>query len=89
MKRETLENIGAVSVITGFIGFLVFSPILTFGFAYIGGLILKWFVGNSLTEGLNLLFNTTRFSAQYIPVLCATLATIGKYFKSTQTNNNK
>lgn len=88
MKNSALENVGAVSVIVGFIGLLVFSPILTFGFAYLGGLILQWIVGDAVTNGLNLMFDTTRFTPDLIPIVCATLATIGKYFKSTQTNNN-
>jgi ABC-type phosphate transport system permease subunit len=58
MKKSTLENVGIVSVITGFIGLLVFSPVLTFGFAYIGGLILKWIVGDSIANGFNTVFNS-------------------------------
>lgn len=68
---------------------LVFSPVLTFGFAYLGGMILNWVVGKSFVNGLNLIFDTTRFTRDLIPLTCATLATIGKYFKSSQTNNNK
>lgn len=89
MKNNTLEGVGAVSLIAGFIGLLVFSPVLTFGFAYLGGMILNWIVGARLTDGLNVIFDTTRFTRDLIPLTCATLATIGKYFKSSQTNNNK
>jgi len=73
----------------GFIGLLVFSPVLVFGFAYLGGMILQWIVGDMITHGLNIVFNTTRFTNDLIPLVCATLATVGKYFKSTNTNNNK
>ena len=86
--NNKLETVGAVSIILGFIGLLVFSPVLTFGFAYLGGMILQWIVGDAITSGLNLMFDTTRFTADIIPLTCATLATIGKYFKSTNTNNN-
>ena len=89
MNKDTLQGIGIFSIFTGFIGLLVFSPVITFGFAYLGGLILQWCVGDSLVNGLNILFNTTRFIPHFIPLYCATLATIGKYFKSSQTNNNK
>lgn len=93
MKRNTLENVGAVTLVTsaigGFIVILVFAPVLTFGFAYLGGMILDWIVGAKLVDGLNLMFDTTRFTRDLIPLTCATLATIGKYFKSSQTNNNK
>ena len=88
MKRSGLENIGIASIVAGFVGFLVFSPVLTFGFAYLGGIILDWIVGTQLVDGLNLMFNTTRFTRELIPIACATLATIGRYFKSTQSNSN-
>lgn len=87
MKR-TFEGIGIVTTILGFIGLLVFSPVLTFGCTWIGGWILKVCVGNAIAGGMNLMFNTTRFTPDFIPLACATLATIGKYFKSSQTNNN-
>lgn len=88
-KNDTLETIGCGTIVIGFIFLLVFSPVLTFGLAYLGGMILDWVVGAKLVEGLNLMFDTTRFTRELIPLTCATLATIGKYFKSTQTNNNK
>lgn len=93
MKRNTLENVGIVTILTGVVGgfitLLVFAPVLTFAFAYLGGIILDWVVGKSLVNGLNLMFDTTRFTRDLIPLTCATLATIGRYFKSSQTNNNK
>ena len=51
-------------------------------------MILDWIVGAKLVNGLNLMFDTTRFTRDLIPLTCATLATIGRYFKSSQTNNN-
>ena len=89
MKTSSFENLGVVTVIAGFIGLLVFSPVLTFGFAYLGGMILDWIVGAKLVNGLNLMFDTTRFTRELIPLTCATLATIGRYFKSSQSNTNK
>lgn len=91
MKNSKLETVGAFSVISGvivtFVGLLVFSPVITFGFAYLGGMILDWIVGDKLVDGLNLMFDTTRFTRDLIPLTCATFATIGRYFKSSQTNN--
>ena len=89
MNKNNWEIAGCTTAIIGFIALLVFSPVLTFGFAYLGGMILNWIVGAKLVAGLNLMFNTTRFTRDLIPLACATLATIGRYFKSTQTNNNK
>ena len=92
MKSSNLEKVGIVSIVSGvvvtFIGLLVFAPVITFGFAYLGGMILDWIVGEKLVNGLNLMFDTTRFTRDLIPLTCATLATIGRYFKSIQTNNN-
>ena len=87
--KDKLTVAGAVTLIVGLIGALIFSPVIIFGFAWVGGLILKMCVGDTIAFGLNLMFNTTRFTPEMIPLACATLATIGKYFKSTQTNNNK
>lgn len=92
MKNSKLETVGIVSIVSEvvvtFIGLLVFAPVITFGFAYLGGMILDWIVGDKLVNGLNLMFDTTRFTRDLIPLTCATLATIGRYFKSSQTNNN-
>ncbi len=89
MDKSSLETAGIITIIAGFIALLVFSPVLTFGFAYVGGMLLDYFAGEKLVAGLNLMFNTTRFTRDLIPLSCATLATIGRYFKSSQTNNNK
>lgn len=89
MRKSSLKEVGVVSIITGFIGLFVLSPVLTFGFAYLGGMILNWIVGAKLVDGLNLMFDTTRFARELIPLTCATLATIGRYFKSSQPNTNK
>lgn len=88
MDKNNLRTAGIATAIAGFIALLVFSPVLTFLCAYIGGLLLDWVVGAKLVEGLNLMFDTTRFTRDMIPLACATLATIGRYFKANQTNNN-
>lgn len=82
-NNNTLEGIGAFTVILLAIFTLVISPALSFMLSYIGGCILNFFVGDTLVRGLNLLFNTTRFTKPMIPVVCATVATIGKYFRTT------
>ncbi len=85
-KKETvLVYCGAATTV---LLLLVFAPVLTFAFAYIGGMILDWLVGEKLVNGLNLMFDTTRFTRDLIPLTCATLATIGRYFKSSMPNPN-
>ena len=85
-KKETaLVYCGAAATV---LLLLVFAPVLTFVFAYIGGMLLDWLVGEKLVNGLNLMFDTTRFTRDLIPLTCATLATIGRYFKSSMSNSN-
>lgn len=85
-KKETvLVYCGAAATV---LLLLVFAPVLTFVFAYIGGMLLDWIVGEKLVNGLNLMFDTTRFTRDLIPLTCATLATIGRYFKSSMSNSN-
>lgn len=87
--KEKFATLGIFAVFMGLIGLLVFSPVITFGFAWLGGWILKMCVGSAIADGMNLMFDTTRFTPDFIPLACATLATIGRYFKSSQINNNK
>lgn len=85
-KKESITIWGGAAVTV--ILLLVFAPVLTFAFAYIGGSLLDWIVGEKLVNGLNLMFDTTRFTRELIPLTCATLATIGRYFKSSMSNSN-
>lgn len=88
--KENKDIVGVIAGIIGVVfGLMLIAPILMFGFGYLGGMILSKFVGDSVVNGLNLMFNTSRFTVNDIPLLSATLAMIGSYFKSTQTNNNK
>lgn len=89
MKRDVLENLGIATVITGFIGLLVFLPIIVFAFGAFGGWILKLFVGGHVAYGMNVLLGTDRFNPAQLPVLCGTLAVLGSYFKSTTTNKTE
>ena len=84
-KESVLVYCGAAATV---LLLLVFAPVLTFVFAYIGGMLLDWIVGEKLVNGLNLMFDTTRFTRDLIPLTCATLATIGRYFKSSMSNSN-
>lgn len=86
--EDKMEALGWFTAFIGMVGLLVFSPVITFWFAWAGGWILKVCVGRTIADGMNLMFNTTRFTPDFIPLACATLATIGKYFRSSQTNNS-
>ena len=45
--------------------------------------------GAWIASGLNLLLSTTVFTASSLPLVCATLAMVGSFFKSTQQTNSK
>lgn len=55
--KSKFEGAGIAATILGFIVLLVFNPVITFGFAYLGGLILKLCVGDAIAGGMNLIFN--------------------------------
>lgn len=77
--KDTFENI-LVVFITGIV-VAIFSPVLVFAFSYFSGWILKVCIGNLVANSLNILFNTTRFTPEVIPMVCGALGTIGSFFK--------
>lgn len=75
-----------VEIISTIIAMFI-ALILVFIAGAFSGLALKWIFGGFVVDGLNLIFNTTRFSADKIPVVCGTLAVIGSFFNTTMINN--
>ena len=71
-----------VEIISTIIAMFI-MPILIFLSGVASGLVIKWIVGGFVVDGFNLIFNTTRFSADKIPIVCGTLAVIGSFFKIT------
>lgn len=78
------ESIGVY--IIGIIGLFVLMPIPVFGAGYFGGVILKTFVGDSLTGGLYVIFGDN-IRVDLLPRFCGALAVLGSYFKSYQYNS--
>ena len=83
------ENIGClVSLLLG-IGLIIFAPALYYFGGWIAGHLLKWLIGDTIVNGMNYLFNTTRFTTDMLPITCGTLGVIGSFFKpSTSTRSN-
>ena len=67
---------------------ILLSPILTYCLGLFGGWILMKIVGSAVVTGLNILFGTTRFMPDLIPVVCGVLAVVGIYFKTSVGASN-
>ena len=91
MKNDNIiETIaGCLGVILGLVLALIFGPALCYLGGWITGHILGWLIGDTVVNGLNYLFNTTRFTVDMLPTICGTLGVIGSFFKSTSTVKTK
>lgn len=78
-----------LGVLVALIVTIIIAPILCFLGGYISGLILKLTVGGFVVNGLNLILNTTRFTADKLPIICGALAVVGSFFKSSLSTNSK
>lgn len=81
-----LKGFGA-SVIVG-AGLVFLLPLGVF-FGWVAGLVLKLFCGSFLASGLNLLFGTSRFSPDSIPMVTGVLAAFSSYLKTTVTTKSE
>lgn len=79
---------GCLLVILTAVIFLL-SPILTYCLGWLGGWILSQIVGTAITNGFNILFDTTRFTPELIPITCGALAVVGNYFKTSVTKSKE
>ena len=80
---------GCIGMIILFIVLALVSPILSFFCGYATGAILEWAVGDALVNGLNLVFNTTRFNPDMLPIICGALAIVGSFFKTSLHTSKK
>lgn len=80
---------GCLGVLVALIITIIIAPILCFLGGYISGLILKLIVGGFIVDGLNLMLNTTRFTADKLPIICGVLAVVGSFFKSSLSTKSK
>lgn len=81
--------VGCLGVLITLIVMIIIAPILCFLGGYISGLILNWAVGGLVVNGLNLILNTTRFTADKLPIICGALAVVGSFFKSSLSTKSK
>ena len=65
------------------------SPLLSFAIGYLVGLILSWCIGNTVANGMNILFDTTRFTPDLLPIVCGALGTVGSFFRTTTSRTKE
>ena len=68
---------------------VIVEPVLYYFFGWLTGVILQWLIGDTVINGVNYLFNTTRFTTDMLPTICGTLGVIGSFFKSTTSSSSK
>lgn len=94
MKKSNINKTitgGLIAMIMAII-VLIFAPALYYLGGWITGHLLSWIIGDAVVNGMNYLFNTTRFTVGMLPTICGTLGIIGSFFKSkssTSSNSNK
>ena len=93
MNNKVWETVVAILAIVGSVALIVLLifaiPIIGFGLGYLTGWILQVSIGGAVAEGLNIVFNTDRFTPEIIPLFCATMGMIGGFFKSKLVTKNK
>lgn len=87
MKRRLLDNalkiIAVLLTVLLYAVMIIFVPILGYAIGY----AIKLIMGGVIVTGLNTLFDTTRFAKESIPHVCAVLALIGMFFKTSSYSN--
>lgn len=92
IKDKNADKIagGCAGALLGLLLIFVGAP-LTILFGWITGQIVEWVCGDYVSNALNFLFNTDRFSPESIPCVSAALAFVGTFFRSknafSQTTN--
>ena len=89
-KNMKDAGVGAwIVVVLIAIGFFLLVPIVSFWSFYFMGWVCSLVIGDVLVDALNMLFNTTYFTKEMIPVCAGALGWIGGFFRTVrnQTKN--
>ena len=89
MNSKATEVFIAVLAVFGTLLLIFMIPVISFGFGYLTGWILQITIGGTVASGLNMVFNTDRFTPEMIPLFCATMGLIGGFFKSKELQIRK
>ena len=85
-----MENIfKIIGGIVAIIGVILILPFISFWLSYFGGWLTKITIGNTLVKALNILFNTSYFRAEMLPLMAGALGWIGGFFKTVYSVKNK
>lgn len=79
---------GCLASLLALIVVFIICPLLSYFFGWVTGHILKFFIGNIVINGMNYLFNTTRFTTDMLPTICGTLGVIGSFFRSSKMSTD-
>lgn len=83
------ETMGCFAWIIILVLLVILGPVLSYFCGWLTGVILQWLIGDTVVNGMNYLFNTTRFTTDMLPTICGTLGVIGSFFKSTTSSSSK
>ncbi len=83
------ETAGCLTWIITLVLLVILGPVLNYFFGWLTGVILQWLIGDTVVNGMNYLFNTTRFTTDMLPTICGTLGVIGSFFKSSSSGSSK
>lgn len=85
MKKEAM---GCTTALLTLIAMVIISPTLYYFCGWITGHILKWLMGDTVINGMNYVFNTTRFTTNMLPTICGTFGVVGSFFKGRSSSNS-
>lgn len=83
------ETMGCFACIIILVLLVILGPVLSYFCGWLTGVILQWLIGDTVVNGMNYLFNTTRFTTDMLPTICGTLGVIGSFFKSTTSSSSQ
>ena len=83
------ETAGCLTWIITLVLLAIFTPALNYFCGWLTGVILEWLIGDTVINGMNYLFNTTRFTTDMLPTICGTLGVIGSFFKNSSSSSSK
>lgn len=81
------DNVGCWATVIVLILVLILQSIWSYFCGWLTGVVLQWWIGDTVVDGMNYLFNTTRFTIDMLPTICGTLGVIGSFFRSTTTTS--